>query len=110
MVEDAGPLELKGRGEPLWAWRARPRAAGRAPARVASRRSSAARRELELLENTFARASRDRRAHLFTIYGEPGVGKSRLAREFVDSLEGASVLTGAVSRTARASRTGRWPR
>src|SRR3712207_9440687 len=35
---------------------------------------------------------RHRRAHLFTIYGEPGVGKSRLAREFVSGLEGATVL------------------
>ena len=37
---------------------------------------------------------RDRRAHLFTIYGEPGVGKSRLAREFADGVEGATVLAG----------------
>ena len=37
---------------------------------------------------------RDRRAHLFTIYGEPGVGKSRLAREFVAGVEGATVLAG----------------
>ena len=37
---------------------------------------------------------RDGRAYLFTIYGEPGVGKSRLAREFVDGLERASVLSG----------------
>ena len=29
-----------------------------------------------------------------TIYGEPGVGKSRLAREFIGSLEGATVLSG----------------
>ncbi len=50
--------------------------------------------ELELLENTFGRSLRDRRAHLFTIYGEPGVGKSRLAREFLDGVERASVLMG----------------
>ena len=50
--------------------------------------------ELELLENTFARALRDGRAHLFTIYGEPGVGKSRLIREFLDGLERASVFGG----------------
>ena len=37
---------------------------------------------------------RDRRAHLVTVYGEPGVGKSRLAREFVSTLEGATVLSG----------------
>src|ERR687888_1846649 len=50
--------------------------------------------ELELLENTYARVATNRRAHLFTIYGDPGVGKSRLAREFVDGLEGATVLVG----------------
>ena len=50
--------------------------------------------ELELLENTFNRSLRDRRAHLFTIYGEAGVGKSRLTREFLDGVERASVLMG----------------
>ena len=50
--------------------------------------------ELELLENTFARVVRDRRTALFTIYGDPGMGKSRLAREFVAGLEGATVLSG----------------
>src|SRR5256714_10517326 len=50
--------------------------------------------ELDLLQNTYQRALRDRRAHLFTVYGEPGVGKSRLAREFADALEGATVLPG----------------
>ena len=50
--------------------------------------------ELELLENTYERAVRDGRAHLFTIYGDPGVGKSRLAAEFVGSLEAATILSG----------------
>src|SRR5262249_6844753 len=50
--------------------------------------------ELDLLHNTFARVARDRRAHVFTIYGEPGVGKSRLARDFLEGVEGATVLAG----------------
>ena len=50
--------------------------------------------ELELLRHTYERAVRDRRAHLVTLYGEPGVGKSRLAREFVSTLEGTTVLVG----------------
>ena len=67
--------------------------------------------ELELLENTFDRAVRDRRAHLFTIYGEPGVGKSRLAREFVGRPRGRDRARRPLpARTARASRTGRSPR
>jgi class 3 adenylate cyclase/tetratricopeptide (TPR) repeat protein len=50
--------------------------------------------ELALLRNTFQRTVRDRRAHLVTIYGEPGIGKSRLARDFVGELEDATVLVG----------------
>jgi class 3 adenylate cyclase/tetratricopeptide (TPR) repeat protein len=50
--------------------------------------------ELELLENAYARAVRDRRAHLVTIFGDPGMGKSRLAREFFAGLERTTVLTG----------------
>jgi len=50
--------------------------------------------ELELLENAFARAVRDRRAQLVTIFGDPGIGKSRLAREFLAGLERTTVLTG----------------
>lgn len=50
--------------------------------------------ELALLENAFARAVRDRRAQLVTIFGDPGIGKSRLAREFLAGLERTTVLTG----------------
>jgi class 3 adenylate cyclase/tetratricopeptide (TPR) repeat protein len=50
--------------------------------------------EVELLETSFSRTVRHGRASLFTLYGEPGVGKSRLAREFVAGLEGATVLSG----------------
>src|ERR671936_817099 len=88
-----GPLDVKGFGERIWTWRATgvlddlvPRALA---APLVGRES-----ELELLQNTYERAVRNRRAHLFTIYGDPGVGKSRLAREFVDGLEGATVLVG----------------
>ena len=94
VVEDAGPLELKGVEVPLRAWRVMDAIDG--PRRSQGPRAALVGRdsELELLENTFQRTMRDGRAHLFTIFGEPGVGKSRLAREFVDGLERASVLTG----------------
>ena len=44
-------------------------------------------RELDLLGSTFDRVLAERRPHLATIYGDPGVGKSRLTKEFVDGLE-----------------------
>ena len=50
--------------------------------------------ELDLLGNVYARVVRDRRAQLVTIYGDPGIGKSRLAREFFAGLERTTVLTG----------------
>ena len=39
-------------------------------------------RELELLGSLLRRAGEDRHAHLVTVYGDPGVGKSRLVAEF----------------------------
>ena len=93
-VEDLGPVELKGLERQIWAWRAVCTTGG-------SRRPHALQaplvgrdHELELLQNTFDRAVRDRRAHLFTIYGEAGVGKSRLSHEFSTALDGATVLSG----------------
>ncbi len=50
--------------------------------------------ELELLQNIFSRVVRDRRAQLVTIFGDPGIGKSRLAQEFYAGLERTTVLTG----------------
>jgi class 3 adenylate cyclase/tetratricopeptide (TPR) repeat protein len=50
--------------------------------------------ELELLHNTLSRAVRDSRVHLVTIFGAPGVGKSRLAREFTDGIERSTILVG----------------
>jgi class 3 adenylate cyclase/tetratricopeptide (TPR) repeat protein len=93
-TEELGPLQLKGLERPVWAWRAvcrvdqRPRATSLVVPLVAREP------ELELLQNTFDRVVRDQRAHVFTVYGEPGVGKSRLVREFVAGLEGSTILTG----------------
>jgi len=93
-LEPAGAFDLRGFRAPVEASRVvcaadpgTPIASVKAP--LVGRES-----ELELLENTFARTVRDRRATLFTIYGDPGVGKSRLAREFTEGAEGTTVLFG----------------
>jgi predicted ATPase/class 3 adenylate cyclase len=92
-LEDEGPIEARGLAQPVWTWRVL------APKRTEATRHFAAPlvgrdAELELLQNTYSRAVRDRRSHLFTIFGDPGVGKSRIAREFIDGLDAATVLFG----------------
>ena len=93
-LEQVGLLELRGWAKPGAAHRVVSASQPGAP--VGGFRSPLVGREseLELLENTFTRAVRDARASLFTVYGDPGVGKSRLAGEFVAGLEGATVLKG----------------
>jgi class 3 adenylate cyclase/tetratricopeptide (TPR) repeat protein len=93
-LEAIHPLELRGWREPVAAQRVicvnepgEPVTGLSAP--LVGRES-----ELELLENSYERVVRAGRAALVTIYGDPGVGKSRLAREFVAWLEGATVLAG----------------
>jgi class 3 adenylate cyclase/tetratricopeptide (TPR) repeat protein len=53
------------------------------------------RREVALLSDLFERAASRDRAHLVTLLGEPGIGKSRVVEEFLAQLPvDAKVLTG----------------
>jgi class 3 adenylate cyclase/tetratricopeptide (TPR) repeat protein len=94
--EGVGPLDLRGFPEPIAAARILGTCPdGGAPALGTMAAPLVGRdEELELLETTFARTVRHGRTALFTVFGEPGVGKSRLGREFVAGLEGATVLMG----------------
>jgi class 3 adenylate cyclase len=80
--EETGPIAAKGKQAPVRAWlalgassppgeRARPVAplVGRDP-------------ELAALRNVWERVVNERRPHLVTLFGAPGIGKSRLADEF----------------------------
>jgi class 3 adenylate cyclase/tetratricopeptide (TPR) repeat protein len=92
-AESAGPLELRGFRNPIAAYRAIAARDGQPHAKVSAPfvgRLS----ELDLLENTLERTIRDRRPHVFTVYGEPGVGKSRFIREFLAGVEGTTILSG----------------
>ena len=56
------------------------------------------RRELRLLTDTFEGVRETARGHLVTLLGEPGIGKSRVAQEFLDRLpEPTTVLVGRAS-------------
>ncbi len=96
--EDLGPQGLRGREEPVEAYRAieAPEPPGR---RRASEHAPLLGRDAEVstLEQVVALASRKQRAHLVLLSGEAGVGKSRLASELgVRAVQnfGAEVLTG----------------
>jgi class 3 adenylate cyclase/tetratricopeptide (TPR) repeat protein len=56
------------------------------------------RHELQLLEHAFDRVGESSRAHLVTVLGEPGIGKTRLVDEFLAGLPSdVKVLSGRTS-------------
>ena len=89
--EDAGGHELKGKTEPLPLWRA---------LRVVAARGGEGRstgleapfvgrdRELRLVKDLFHATADEGRAHLLSIVGVAGIGKSRLAWEFEKYVDG----------------------
>jgi class 3 adenylate cyclase/tetratricopeptide (TPR) repeat protein len=87
LVEPLEPLTLKGKAQPVHAWRLLAVVKG-APA-FARRLDSplvARERELALLEHAYRRAVDERAGHLFTVLGAAGVGKSRLVNELISKL------------------------
>ena len=90
-AEAVEPLELKGKAEPVPAFRLV------AVGGEATRRHDVAmvgrERELQALRDAFARAEGDRSCQLFTVLGTAGVGKSRLAYEFLNDID-AQVVRG----------------
>ncbi|MGH3115782.1 MAG: ATP-binding protein [Gaiellales bacterium] len=96
LVEPVEPLELKGKAEPLTAWRVLGVIAGALP--VARRLDSplvGRERELTMLRQAYERAASDRACQLVTLLGPAGAGKSRLARELLDAVDSeATVLVG----------------
>src|SRR5205085_8825178 len=88
---EAGALSLKGKGEPVPAWRA---------VRVVGRRGGAGRpggleppfvgrtEELRLIKELLHSAGRERKARLVSVTGIGGIGKSRLAWEFQKYVDG----------------------
>jgi class 3 adenylate cyclase/tetratricopeptide (TPR) repeat protein len=87
--EPVEPLTVKGKSEPVPAFRllaVRESGERRFASPMVGREN-----ELGRLENVFAQARHDRLCQLFTVLGSAGVGKSRLAAEFLTDLEGRVV-------------------
>jgi class 3 adenylate cyclase/tetratricopeptide (TPR) repeat protein len=85
-------LDAKGKSEPVPAWDAQ--AAGAVGGREARGPFVGRGDELALLRLAASRVVRERRPQLVTVFGQAGVGKSRLVSEFADGLDGARILTG----------------
>jgi class 3 adenylate cyclase/tetratricopeptide (TPR) repeat protein len=94
--EKTAPLVLKGKAQPLTAYRLLGIVEGASPL---ERRLDAPlvgrREELARVRSAFDEAVSTRRCRLLTVLGPPGIGKSRLARELSAVVDGeGSVLTG----------------
>ena len=85
--EALGPVAAKGKAAPLEAWLAlRPLAEpAERPGRLGPFVGRA--RELDVVRSLWRQAIEDRRPHLVTVVGPPGIGKSRLARELGQEVE-----------------------
>jgi class 3 adenylate cyclase/tetratricopeptide (TPR) repeat protein len=96
VAEELPALTVKGKAQPLRASRVLNIAPG---VRVRMERFGSPfvgrERELGLVRDTLRRAVREHSCHLFTMLGQPGVGKSRLIAEAIgDGAQGATVLRG----------------
>jgi class 3 adenylate cyclase/tetratricopeptide (TPR) repeat protein len=85
------PLELKGKAEPVPAYRLI--SVRDAPERRHAARFVGRERELALVREAWQGVRTDKRCELVTIIGDAGVGKSRLVAEVLDSVE-ATVVRG----------------
>jgi class 3 adenylate cyclase len=91
------PLLLKGKSAPVAAWLVEAERAAPEPRGMPGVEPPLVGRthELASLRTTFARVCEGRRPELVTLVGDAGIGKSRLVREFLSSLDvEAKVLVG----------------
>src|SRR5579875_649370 len=100
------PLHLRGKAQPLRSWvvqgqRTSSPAIPEHPRGINGLQAPLVGRTLELtlIHTTYARVQAERQPHLITIVGPPGIGKSRLAREFIANEEEAARSTTATGRS-----------
>ena len=90
------PMLVKGKEEPVHAWLALEARTGPGERGLATVPMVGRTRETGILQRIFDGVVAEQRPHLVTVFGEAGVGKTRLSAEFTARLEGseAKVLRG----------------
>jgi class 3 adenylate cyclase/tetratricopeptide (TPR) repeat protein len=88
-VEEVEPLALKGKAEPVTAYRLI--GVGDAPERPYRARFVGREREFAIVREAWERVAGQRRCELVTVIGDAGVGKSRLAAELLASIDATTV-------------------
>jgi class 3 adenylate cyclase/tetratricopeptide (TPR) repeat protein len=94
LVEPLPSLTLRGKSEPVLAWRLRAVHEEVEGERLSAVPMVGRESELRRLHDAFAQTVGERSCRLITVLGAAGVGKSRLVAEFLAGLDGASVFRG----------------
>jgi class 3 adenylate cyclase len=94
--EAVEPIEAKGKAVPLRAWLARSATTTPAERRVSATPFVGRDAELDLLVHAWRRTAGGLHPQLITVLGPPGIGKTRLTREFTHhvEIEGGRALRG----------------
>jgi len=89
-------IDAKGKAEPVEAWLVVEASTAPAERPLVSNALVGRDRELELMASVWTRALSERRPHLVTVIGPPGIGKTRLCHEVASivAAEGGRVLRG----------------
>lgn len=95
-VEQVEPLTLKGKAQPVQAYRLVSIRSAEAFVRRQDAPMVGRERELNLLIDTYRESNATRECRLVTLVGDAGVGKTRLTNEFLESVAaaGATIVTG----------------
>jgi predicted ATPase/class 3 adenylate cyclase len=91
VYEDAGEHTLKGKAEPLHLWQALRVVAGRGGAQKSQGLEApfvGRNRELRLIKDLFHASAEEHKAHVVSVVGIAGIGKSRLVWEFEKYIDG----------------------
>jgi class 3 adenylate cyclase len=89
--EQLEAVTAKGKTAPLATWRAIAPSTAVGMRDLSSTPFVGRNREVGLLDATWERVELERRPHLITVLGPPGVGKSRLAAEFTENISSRGV-------------------